>query len=99
MVLALADRQRYRSVTKFNWGRAKYQPAERVTPDAADRWLAQFDQKLPKRASFLRRRAPTPRNSDVWIVVGELVSTSGRREVYHFASVAEAHAAGFTFAV
>lgn len=98
-------------MSKFDWSKARRRSgrADRDGPDAADRWLAKHDRshQAPPRVPFNRtpykQRKHAPTNPDgIWITVGAdnpNNSTPGIRQVHHFKTRAEAHAAGFTWAI
>lgn len=42
---------------------------------------------------------PTPRDGGIWIVRGADRSPTGERQIFHFKTLKEAHAVGFTWAL
>lgn len=98
-------------MTKFDWSRAQRRmPHNRITAlldKAADRFLAQREPPKPKRKKGYvpplvqrgHQRTQQLTSRDIWITQGadSPNNPTGERQTHHFASVNDAHKAGFSW--
>ena len=84
-------------MTKMNWNKPRKTYQRQAGLDAADKWLAQFDQQKPRSTRKQRspRRKPRTDADGIWIVS----HASGDRVVHHFKTLKDAHDAGFDWAL